>query len=164
MIWTLLLTDVNFMKLALEQARRAGSEVPVGAVLVNDGKVVARAFNQVERRHDASAHAEVLCLRRAASRKRNWRLVNCTLYCTLEPCAMCLSAAYAFRVQRIVYGAKDLRLGAVETWIRLPDHKHPFHTIDIQGGVCEHEAATLLKDFFKKRRRTTTKPWWRLFA
>lgn len=148
--------DAYYMRLALEQARlaEAAGEVPVGAVVVNgSGVVEARSFNQVEMLADASAHAELLGLRQAAGRRRNWRLLDATLYCTLEPCAICLSSIYAFRVKRVVYAAPDLRLGAVQSWIQLPEHRHPFHSVDIQAGVCQDQAAALLKDFFIKRRR-----------
>jgi len=115
--------------------------------------VVARAYNEVETKLDASAHAELQALREAARRVGNWRLLNATLYCTLEPCPMCLSAAYAFRVGRVVYAAPDRRLGAVTSWLRLPEETHPFHHVDIDGGLLEDEAAGLLTDFFKRRRR-----------
>jgi tRNA(adenine34) deaminase len=150
-----------FMGMALEQARKAGSrgEVPIGAVIVErtqDGKchVLSQACNMVETQHDASAHAELLALRQAGRRANNWRLPNATLYTTLEPCPMCLTAAQAFRVNSIVYGAPDLRLGAVETHLRLLDVTHPFHTIgEVVPGISADESANLLKDFFRKRRK-----------
>jgi tRNA(adenine34) deaminase len=162
----------HFMQLALkhaEMAKRKG-EVPVGAVIVRrhsakeDGansddvavtyEVLAQAHNLVETRRDASAHAELLALRQAASKVRNWRLVNTTLYSTLEPCPMCLAAAQAFRVSSIVYGAPDLRLGAVQTHMRLlDDYQHPYHRIDtVVPGVMHDESASLLKAFFRERR------------
>ena len=148
--------DVGFMRLALEQARLAAAagEVPVGAVVVDGQNVVLSvAHNEVEKRFDASAHAELNALRSAAFQRQNWRLLNCTLYCSLEPCAACLSVAYAFRLKRIVYAAPDLRLGAVTSWIRLPSFRHPFHDdMDIEGGLLEADSAALLKDFFKQRR------------
>lgn len=135
--FALSLDDTRYLQLAVEQARVAGQkgEVPIGAVLLaesvdGDPEVISCAHNQVETLSDASAHAEMLCMRQAAHARRNWRLLDSTLYCTLEPCAMCLSAALAFRVARIVYAAPDLRLGAVASWTTLPPH--PFHTIEIE--------------------------------
>ncbi|KAJ1462558.1 cytidine deaminase-like protein [Pelagophyceae sp. CCMP2097] len=146
--------DSKYMRLALEQARLAydAQEVPIGAVVVDaNGIVEAATRNAVETELDASAHAELLCLRAAAAQRGNWRLLGATLYSTLEPCAMCLAAAHAFRVARIVYAAPDLRLGAVESWMSFP--QHPFHTIDITSGVHADDSAALLKSFFAERRR-----------
>ena len=149
------LDDTSLMRAALEQAelaRRQG-EVPVGAVLVSpSGEVIAAARNQVETLSDASAHAEMLCLREAARKTRNWRLHGATMYCTLEPCAMCLAAMQAFRIERLVYGAPDLRLGAVESWVELLEHRHPFHTLDVRGGVLADDAAAMMREFFAARR------------
>ena len=155
---------VHFMKGALEQAENAEKrgEVPIGALLVQHNgdrqyKILADGYNLVETTSDASAHAELMALRRAAKRVKNWRLSNTTLYTTLEPCPMCLSAAQAFRVSSIVYGAPDLRLGAVETHIQLLDMaKHPFHTIDqVVPRVLEEESASRLRKFFRRRRTTS---------
>lgn len=170
---------VRFMRLALEQAERAKrkGEVPIGAIVVqmrhrdrkngpkdhdDDGvsyEILSMAHNLVETRQDASAHAELLALRLAGERVENWRLVNTTLYSTLEPCPMCLAAAQAFRVSSIVYGANDLRLGAIHTHMRLlDDYQHPFHTIDtVIPGVMKDECAFLLKSFFQERRLGTAK-------
>ena len=149
--------DEAAMAIALDEARAAASrgEVPVGAVVVDDttGTVIARAGNAVEASHDATAHAELRALRAAAQSVRNWRLQDATLYCTLEPCVVCLGAAYAFRVPRVVYGAPDHRLGAAGSWLDLPAETHPFHALEIRGGVCADESARLLKDFFRDRRK-----------
>jgi tRNA(adenine34) deaminase len=154
----------HFMDLALEQARKAGrkNEVPIGAVLIQrnqDGSfaVLSQACNLVETRHDASAHAELLALQQGAKRIKNWRLSNTTLYTSLEPCPMCLAACQAFRVSSIVYAAPDLRLGAIETHIRLLDIPHPFHTIgEVVPGVQQNKSADLLRGFFRERRKQTT--------
>ena len=149
--------DEAAMAIALDEARAAAArgEVPVGAVVVDDttGTVIARAGNAVEASHDATAHAELRALRAAAQSVRNWRLQDATLYCTLEPCVVCLGAAYAFRVPRVVYGAPDHRLGAAGSWLDLPAETHPFHALEIRGGVCADESARLLKDFFRDRRK-----------
>mmetsp|Transcript_12109 Transcript_12109/g.22661 ORF Transcript_12109/g.22661 Transcript_12109/m.22661 type:complete len:352 (+) Transcript_12109:18-1073(+) len=119
-------------------------------------EVLSTGQNQIETNYDASAHAELQALRYASRNIQNWRLLNATLYTTLEPCPMCLSAAQAFRVARIVYGAPDLRLGAVETYMKLLDYPHPFHgsgAMEVVGGVRSDEARMLLVDFFQQRRR-----------
>ena len=148
--------DEAAMALALDEARAAASrgEVPVGAVVVDDttGTVIARAGNAVEASHDATAHAELRAMRAAALSVKNWRLQDATLYCTLEPCVVCLGAAYAFRVPRVVFGAPDHRMGAAGSWLSLHTETHPFHSLHIRGGVCADESAQLLKDFFRDRR------------
>jgi tRNA(adenine34) deaminase len=163
----------HFMSLALDQARHAGElgEVPVGAVIVQrdqDGNFVllSEAHNLVERDFDASSHAELLAMRQAAKKMKNWRLLNTTLYTTLEPCPMCLSAAQAFRVTSIVYGAPDLRLGAIETHLKLLDIRHPMHNIDtVVPGVLGNQSADMMRSFFRQRRNMDSLapvPWARL--
>ena len=160
-----------FMDLALIEARKAGAmgEVPIGAIVVQEVTenpslspgggsrlfdILSVGMNQVETKADASAHAELEAMRSAASSSGNWRLLNTTLYSTLEPCPMCLAAAQAFRVKEVAYGAPDIRLGAVETHIRLLDMAvHPYHpSMEVVGGVRAAECAKIIKDFFKKRR------------
>ena len=149
--------DDAAMALALDEARAAASrgEVPVGAVVVDDttGTIIARAGNAVEASHDATAHAELRAMRAAAQSLQNWRLQDATLYCTLEPCVVCLGAAYAFRIPRVVFGAPDHRMGAAGSWLDLPSETHPFHSLNIRGGVRADESAQLLKDFFRDRRK-----------
>lgn len=155
-----------FMTMALKEARKAArmGEVPIGAVVVlplpnsRTFEVLARASNRVETSRDASAHAELLAMRQACRQVDNWRLVNATLYSTVEPCPMCLAACQGFRVADIVYGAPDLRLGAVETHIKLLDVPHPFHNITaVIKGVHANHSAQLLQEFFRKRRNETRK-------
>ena len=148
-------TDVQYMRLALRHAQFAfrEKEVPIGAILVDgNGTVLSSARNSVERTKDASAHAEMTCVRKAASLGDNWRLRDCTLYTTLEPCPMCMGALQAFRVQRVVFGARDPRLGAAGSFVDLTI-AHPFHNLQVTGGVLEEESSTLLKRFFQIRRR-----------
>lgn len=149
-------TDAAAMALALRAARLAGArgEVPVGAVVVGaDGGVLAEAGNAVESSADCTAHAEMLCLRRAMRVRGAWRLAGCVLYCTLEPCAMCISAASLARVERVVYGARDLRLGGCGTWVDLVGEKHPFHAFqEVRGGVLEEECGDVMRQFFRRRR------------
>lgn len=148
-------SDEVFMKLALRHAQHAfrENEVPVGAVIVDEkGNVLAASRNRVEAHHDATAHAEIVCMRQAADMQKDWRLLKCTLYSTLEPCPMCLSAMQSFRIDRLVYGAKDTRLGACGSYINLLDSKHPFHSIQVTGGLMAEESSSLLKRFFRNRR------------
>jgi tRNA(adenine34) deaminase len=146
--------DVYFMQLALEQARKAYSlgEVPIGAVLVIDGKVVAQAYNQVETFKDATAHAELLCLQMASRVIGNWRLIGSTLYSTLEPCSMCAGAAILSRIDTVVWGAPDLRHGANGSWIDLLGKEHAIHTLQVRRGVLEKECSEVIKQFFRELR------------
>ncbi|MDP1608712.1 MAG: tRNA adenosine(34) deaminase TadA [Chlamydiales bacterium] len=151
----LFLRDEQFMREALKEALKAyeKDEVPVGAVLVFEGRIIARGHNQVELLQDATAHAEILCLTAGASSLLNWRLTGCTLYCTLEPCCMCAGALFSSRIQRLVWGAKDLRVGANGSWIDVFSKKHPIHQIEVTSGILEEEAGSLLKKFFQKKRQ-----------
>lgn len=139
---------------ALKEAIKAyeAKEVPIGAVLVYEGRVLARGYNQVELLNDATAHAEMIAMTSGAARLENWRLLDCTLYSTLEPCSMCLGAALLSRVSRIVWGAPDKRHGALGSWINMLDKPHPTHSLIVQGGVLEEPAALLMKSFFRERR------------
>ena len=150
--------DELFMSAALRQAEAAfaSGEVPIGAVIVHDGLIVAQAHNRVEELRDASAHAEMLCARTAAADPRwpSWRLSSTTLYCTVEPCPMCLAALHAFRVERLVYGAPNPRLGAIEGALRpQSDFAHPYHTLNVTGGVLADQAGDLMRRFFKQQRQ-----------
>ena len=146
--------DEYFMQMALDEAKNAfdKQEVPVGAVLVCENQVIAKAYNQVESLQDATAHAELLCLRKASSFLKNWRLTETTLYTTLEPCSMCLGAILLSRVRRLVFGAKDKRHGACESWVNLLEVKHPTHELEVSRYVLEEQSSFLLKEFFKLRR------------
>jgi tRNA(adenine34) deaminase len=142
------------MREALDEARRgaAGGEVPVGAVVVMEDIVVARAHNAPIALADPTAHAEVLALRAAAEKGRNYRLTGATLYATIEPCAMCCGAALHARVARVVYGARDPKAGAVESLYRLLEDARMNHRATSTGGVLADEAARLLSVFFETRR------------
>jgi len=147
-------SDERFMREALAEAQEAFAkeEVPVGAVLVYQGRVVARAHNLVESRRDATAHAELLCLQMGAEVLGNWRLVGATLYCTLEPCPMCAGAMIHSRLERLVWGAPDLRCGAHGSWVNILDAGHPIHQMLVASGVMKEECAALMRVFFKQRR------------
>jgi tRNA(adenine34) deaminase len=146
--------DKQFMEEALQEAKKAFAlgEVPVGSVAVQEGKVIARAFNQVEFFKDASAHAELLCLKKAAQVLGRWRLYDVTLYTTLEPCCMCAGALFSFRIQRLVWGAMDIRQGADGSFVSLFSQKHPIHEFPVVRGVLAEPSSELMKTFFQKRR------------
>ncbi len=143
------------MQEALKEAKKAGSigEVPVGAVVVLQDKIIAKGANQVELLQDATAHAEILCITAASSFLKNWRLEGATIYTTLEPCLMCAGAIYAARIKRVIWGARDIRLGANGSWIDIFQKKHPMHSVEIIGEVLQEECGALLTEFFQKRRR-----------
>jgi len=146
--------DHQFMEQALEQAGIAAlaGEVPVGAVIVRNGEVISRAFNQPITNHDPSAHAEILALRDAAASAENYRLPGTTLYVTLEPCIMCAGAILHARVDRIVYGAADPKTGAAGSVLDVFSSKQINHQTVIEGGMMAQECSQLLRDFFKERR------------
>ena len=146
--------DEYWMQIALEEARIAenAGEVPVGAVIVKDDTLLSRAHNRCEELCDATAHAERLAIAEAGRVRGSWRLSDCTLYVTLEPCPMCAGAAVNARVGRIVYAAKDPRAGACESLIRLPSYPLEANPTCV-CGVCETESLALLRAFFSKRRK-----------
>lgn len=142
------------MRLALEEARKAAEEgeVPVGAVVVLDGRVIGRGRNQPIRLGDPTAHAELLALRRGAAREGNYRLPGSVLYATVEPCVMCAGAALQARVGRLVYGAPDPKGGAVRSLFRLLEDERLNHRVEITPGVMKKECSEILARFFKERR------------
>ena len=142
------------MRRALELAQRAASagEVPIGALLVLDGEIIGEGGNQPIASHDPTAHAEIVALRAGALRLRNYRLERCTLYATLEPCAMCIGAAINARVARVVFGAWDTKAGACGSVTDLPREPKLTHRLDVFGGVCSEESTALLRGFFESRR------------
>ena len=146
--------DEFFMQSALEQAQTAAAagEVPVGAVVVHKGQVIATGRNAPIEGHDPTAHAEIMALRAAAKALGNYRLPDCELYVTLEPCAMCSGAMLHARLKRVVFGASDPKTGAAGSVINLFDRPQLNHQTALQGGVLANEAASILKDFFNRRR------------
>lgn len=146
--------DERFMLEALKEAWKAfqNKEVPVGAVLVQKGRIIARGYNQVEMLQDATAHAEMLCMTAGESALENWRLAETTLYTTIEPCSMCAGAMFLTRVPTLVWGAPDIRHGANGSWVDLFALQHPTHSLTIRKGVLADMCAGLMRDFFMKRR------------
>lgn len=146
--------DERFMRLALSEAGRAyrEDEAPVGAVIVYEGCAIARAHNRPIHLHDPTAHAEVLALRRAARRLGNYRLPSCTLYVTIEPCAMCAGAIVHARLARVVFGARDAKAGAGGSALTVLNHRRLNHRVEITEGVLERDCASILREFFRQRR------------
>jgi tRNA(adenine34) deaminase len=148
-----MIDDEFFMGKALAEAEKSleKKEVPVGAVLVSGNKILGRGHNDPILRNDPTAHAEITAIRKACLKKKNYRLPDCELFVTLEPCAMCLSALVHARVKRLVFGAYDPKAGAVESMLKFPFEKTN-HRIEIKGGVLADECGKILKDFFLKKR------------
>ncbi len=148
--------DTLFMQKALREAQKAYNkdEVPVGAVVVCDGEVIARGFNNRENSYDPIGHAEIIALRKAAKRLGRWRLSDCTLYVTLEPCLMCAGAIINARLKRLVYGCPDPKAGAIESLYRIAEDRRLNHRVEVCGGVLSAECSEILKRFFAMRRTT----------
>src|SRR6266404_831037 len=146
--------DSDFMQLALDQARSAAAadEVPVGAILVKDGQILARGNNRTIRDCDPTAHAEIVALREAARAAANYRLMGTTLYVTIEPCAMCAGAIIQARIARVVYGADDPKGGAVCSCFEVLSHSKLNHQVEITAGLFAEESAAILQQFFSSRR------------
>ena len=149
-----MITDLEAMQAALAEARLAGEagEVPIGAVVVQEGAIVARGQNRVLRDLDPTAHAEIVALRAAAAVLGNYRLTGCTLYVTLEPCAMCAGAMIHARLARLVFAAADPKAGAAGSVISLINHPRLNHQMQVEQGILADESSELLKSFFRERR------------
>jgi tRNA(adenine34) deaminase len=148
-------TDEDFMRLAIAEAQKAWDigEVPVGSVVVCDGQVVSRGFNRRETWQDPTAHAELIAIRRAAEKLGTWRLVDCTVYITLEPCPMCAGTIVNSRIPRVVYGARDPKAGAARTLYAILEDPRLNHRVEVSEYCLKHECAGLLTDFFEEIRR-----------
>jgi tRNA(adenine34) deaminase len=146
--------DQSYMREALRLAEKAreADEVPVGAVVIRDGKIIARAYNQVELLKDATAHAEMLALTQAEAAVGDWRLTDCDLYVTKEPCVMCAGAIVHTRIRRVIFGCNDLRTGGGGGIVNLLQHPALNHRCEITAGVLHEECASILQDFFRKKR------------
>src|SRR5881392_2865363 len=148
--------DEHFMREAFRMAKKAieADEVPVGAVIVHAGKIIGRAYNQVELLKDATAHAEMLALTQAEAALGDWRLTDCDLYVTKEPCAMCAGAMVHTRIRRVIFGCADPAAGAAGSMMNLVQIPGLNHLCEITAGVWEKECAAVLQDFFRKRRES----------
>ncbi|MBU2977882.1 tRNA adenosine(34) deaminase TadA [Alteromonas sp. C1M14] len=146
--------DERWMRYALTLAEKAEAvgEVPVGAVIVSDGNVIGEGWNMPINHHDPSAHAEMMAIRMAAAHRQNYRVVDATLYVTLEPCPMCAGAIVHARIPKVVYGAPDLKTGAAGSVMQLLQNAHLNHHTELVGGVLAEQCAATLSDFFRRRR------------
>jgi tRNA(adenine34) deaminase len=147
-------TDQQFMREAIRQAAEAfeNDEVPVGAVIVHENRIIARAHNQIKMLKDPTAHAEMIALTQAAAHLGSERLLNTTVYATIEPCSMCAGAMVLARVKRLVFGARDPKTGAAGSVMNIVDDERLNHRIETQGDVLEDECALLIREFFKNKR------------
>ena len=148
------LIDEKFMAEALKEAEKSANfdEVPVGAVIVKDGKIIARGHNLREKSNDPTAHAEIMAIRKACKKLKSWRLEGCTIYVTIEPCSMCAGTILWSRIQKIVYGAKDPKGGALGSSYNLFEVKNINHHPEIVGGVLEEKCSALMTSFFRSKR------------
>ena len=147
-------THEAYMQLALAEARQAAAlgEIPIGAVLVHAGEVVARAHNMRETWQDGTAHAEIIVIQEACKRLGRWRLSGCGLYVTVEPCPMCSGAIVNSRIDTVVYGCPDVKAGGAESIFNIITNPNLNHTATVISGICEEECAQVMKDFFQRRR------------
>ncbi|UCE98936.1 MAG: nucleoside deaminase [Planctomycetota bacterium] len=147
-------TDERFMRMAIEAARIAeeNGDVPIGAVVVREGQIIGKAYNQREQLQDPTAHAEIIALTQAAAALETWRLPGCTMYVTLEPCPMCAGALVLARVDRLVYGCDDPKSGACRSLYNIVQDGRLNHRLEVTSGVLEEECREQLQDFFQRRR------------
>jgi tRNA(adenine34) deaminase len=147
-------TDERFMRVAIESAKIAedNGDVPIGAVVVHEGQIIAKAYNQREQLNDPTAHAEIIALTQAAAALESWRLHVCTMYVTLEPCPMCAGALVLARMDRLVYGCDDPKTGACKSLYNIVQDERLNHRLDVTSGVLEEECSKLLQNFFQFRR------------
>ncbi|MBQ8177642.1 MAG: tRNA adenosine(34) deaminase TadA [Clostridia bacterium] len=146
---------IRFMRLAIKEAQKAETydEVPIGAVIVKDGKVIARAHNKKETKNQATRHAEIEAIEKATKKVGNWWLEDCDIYVTLEPCAMCAGALINSRLRNIYFGAYDKKAGCCGSLYNLPVDTRFNHRLGVEGGILQEECATLLTNYFKKKRK-----------
>ncbi|MFH1824902.1 MAG: tRNA adenosine(34) deaminase TadA [Candidatus Firestonebacteria bacterium] len=146
---------IKFMRVALKEAIKGykKDEVPVGAVIVKDGKILSKAYSQVRKLKDPTAHAEILAIKKACKNLKNERLLDMTVYVTLEPCAMCAGALVLARIKRLVYGVDEPKTGAIKSVFKIGDNKRLNHMFEVKTGILSLECSRLLKHFFKNKRR-----------
>lgn len=152
------MSNEEYMKIALKQAKKAYNklEVPVGAIIVKDGKIIAKAYNEKEKRKDTTKHAEILAIQRASKKLRTWRLYDCDMYVTLEPCSMCAGALIQSRIRKVYIGTMDEKTGSCGSVLNLlKDYKFN-HNVEIEYGICKEECENILKEFFKELRKQKT--------
>ncbi|MDR3185506.1 MAG: tRNA adenosine(34) deaminase TadA [Christensenellaceae bacterium] len=150
---------IRFMEIAIEQAKKAAviDEVPVGAIIVLNGEIIARAFNHKETKHDPTAHAEIEAIRKATRKLRNWHLDGADMYVTLEPCPMCAGAIINARLQRLYFGAYDPKGGCCGSLLNIPNDIRFNHRTSVEGGILEETCAAQLSNFFKAKRKNSNR-------
>ena len=146
----------DYMKIALKEAEKAYNEleVPVGAIIVKDGKIIARAYNEKEKKHDTTKHAEILAIQKASKKLKSWRLNDCDMYVTLEPCSMCAGALIQSRIRKVYIGAMDEKTGSCGSVLNLLEDYKFNHKVEVEYNVCKEECERILKDFFKNLRKS----------
>ena len=146
----------DYMKLALKEAKKAYDEleIPVGAIIVKGGKVIARAYNEKEKKQDSTKHAEILAIQKAAKKLKSWRLYDCDMYVTLEPCSMCAGALIQSRIHKVYIGTMDEKTGACGSVLNLLEDYKFNHKVEVEYGICKDECEKILKDFFKELRKS----------
>ena len=151
--------NIKYMKEALKEAKKAEliNEVPVGAVIVKDGKVISRAYNKKETTNSAINHAEIIAIQKANKKLNSWRLLDCEMYVTLEPCSMCAGAILQSRIKKVYIGTMDQKTGSCGSVFNLFDDYKLNHKVDIESGICKDECEKILQDFFKNLRNTKKK-------
>ena len=144
-----------FMKKALQEAKKALliDEVPIGCVIVKDDKIIARGYNKRESKQDVTSHAEIEAIKKANKKLNSWRLVDCDIYITLEPCIMCMGAIIQSRIRNIYYGAEDFKGGAVSSSINVLEAKNINHHPNVEGGILKDECSLIITNYFKQKRR-----------
>lgn len=149
--------DRYFMNIALYQAYKArdNGEVPVGAIIVKDGKLISKGYNMREILNDPTAHAEIIAIKKASEVLKSWRLIGCTIYVTIEPCSMCAGAIVNSRIERVVIGASDPKMGACGSVIDIVRNKDFNHRVELTSGILEYECSSIMKDFFRSLRNTS---------
>lgn len=151
--------NIKYMKEAIKEAKKAEEklEVPVGAIIVKEGKVIARAYNQKEMKLDPTKHAEIIAIQKACKKLKTWRLTDCKMYVTLEPCAMCAGAIIQSRIDKVYIGAMDEKTGSCGSVFNLFEDYKFNHHVETEYGICKEECETILKIFFKELRKSKTK-------
>jgi tRNA(adenine34) deaminase len=155
----MILKHEQWMNAALREAQRAfdADEVPIGAIIVHEGDIIGRGYNQIERLQDPTAHAEMIAITAASNHLQSRRLENCTLYVTLEPCPMCAGAIVLARIPTLVFGSYDPKAGACGTLYNIVEDRRLNHSVHVVGGICDRESESLLKDYFAKKRNVQRK-------
>lgn len=150
------MNEEEYMKIALNEAKKAYNklEVPVGAIIVKDGKIIAKAYNEKEKRKDTTKHAEILAIQKASKKLKTWRLYDCDMYVTLEPCSMCAGALIQARIRKVYIGTMDEKTGACGSVFNLLEDFKFNHKVEVQYGICKNDCEKILKDFFKNLRKS----------